>query len=160
MSERILKLSVRIKNEIVELTRITERVRRAWESANRSGDDLYLDSVALNIHGFYDGLESLLLKIASLIDGAVPSGANWHELLLREMSKEIDGVRPAVFSNDFCDKMDAYRGFRHVVRHVYAYKFNPDKLKVLVDDLPDTLRMASNELLAFADFLENVTENR
>jgi hypothetical protein len=159
MSEIVSKLACRIRDETVELTRIAERVGRAWKSANRSGDDLYLDSVALNIHGFYDGLESILLKIAYLIDGTVPSGANWHELLLQEMSKEIEGVRPAVFSRAFCDKMDAYRGFRHVVRHVYAYKFNPDKLKVLVDNLPDTLRMACDELLAFADFLEQVTVN-
>ena len=91
MSKDLLQLACRIRNEVEDLARLVNRVEQGWESAQRSGDDLYLDSVALNMHGIYDGLESLFEKTASLIDGAIPRGINWHELLLQEMSKEISG---------------------------------------------------------------------
>ncbi len=159
MNKSVDKLVARIRDEMEELSRIADRVARAWDSAQRSGDDLYLDSVALNMHGFYDGLEVLMSKIASLIDGTVPSGANWHELLLVQLSEEINGIRPAVFGDETCAELDVYRGFRHVVRHVYAYKFDPMKLKKLVDSLPSALKMARDELLAFANFLEQVSHN-
>lgn len=49
-------------------------------------DDYYLDSVALNLHGFYSGLERVFEKVASTIDGSVPSAANWHRELLNQMA--------------------------------------------------------------------------
>ena len=51
-------------------------------------------------------------------------------------------------------KLDDYRGFRHVVRNVYAYKFDPDKLEKLVRSAPDLFGQLKAELIAFAAFLE------
>jgi len=155
LSQDVQRLAMRIRAEIPELERTCARCEKGWQSATRSGDDLYLDSVALNLHGFYDGLEGLAKKIALTIDGEVPSGANWHELLLEKMAGEIEGIRPAVLSAGTRGELDAYRGFRHVVRNVYAFNINPEKLGALVFGLPDALKAVRAELLAFADFLDD-----
>jgi len=76
MSQRLLYLTARIREELVELARIVDRVREGWQRAQQSEDDLYIDSVALNLHGFYGGLERLFELIASTIDKNVPKGAN------------------------------------------------------------------------------------
>jgi len=47
-----------------------------------------LDGVALNLHGFYAGLERLFELIAAIVDGTVPQGANWHQILLEQMATE------------------------------------------------------------------------
>ena len=59
MSERLIRLVERIRSELVDLNRLVERAKEGLRRAQRSDDDLYLDSVALNLHGFYAGLERL-----------------------------------------------------------------------------------------------------
>ncbi len=83
-------LADRILSELSELSALTDRVRRAWETVVSRNDDFYLDSVALNLHGFYSGLERIFERIASSIDGNVPDGANRHQELLDQMSREIN----------------------------------------------------------------------
>jgi hypothetical protein len=117
-------LSARIVAELKELSALVERIEQGWERSKLKNDDYYLDGVALNLHGFYSGLEHIFEKIASTIEGTVPSAANWHQELLNQMSIEIPGVRPAVISSELKDLLEDYRGFRHVVRNVYTYHLN------------------------------------
>ena len=154
MIELLQHLMDRIKDELDELAHLVERVQEGWIRTQRSGDDFYLDSVALNLHGFYAGMERLLELIAENIDGSLPQGANWHQLLVEQMSSEIPDVRPSVLSAETVTILDSYRGFRHVVRNVYAYKFDPLKVEKLVEDLPELSQKVQKELLAFANFLE------
>ena len=154
MSDRLLRLATRIRDELEELDRVADRVAEGWSRALRNADDYYLDGVALNLHGFYSGLERIFELVATTIDGIKPEGANWHLALLYQMSAETPGLRPAVISQDTCDRLDSYRGFRHVVRNVYAYNFEGAKLENLVADLPATLAQVRAELLSFASFVE------
>jgi len=132
-----------------------KRAQEGWRRAQRSADDFYLDSVALNLHGFYAGLERLFELIAATVDGTVPRGANWHQMLLEQMATEVSHVRPAVISEETRAALDEYRGFRHVVRNVYTFKFDPMKLQKLVEEVPQVLSQVRAEMLAFADFLEH-----
>jgi len=155
VSERLTRLAERIRSELVDLNRLVERAQEGLRRAQRSDDDLYLDSVALNLHGFYAGLERLFKLTAAIVDGAMPQGANWHQILLQQMAAEVPGVRPAVISEEPRDSLDEYRGFRHVVRHVYTFSFDPVKVQKLVEQAPAVFAQLRVELLAFADFLED-----
>ena len=154
MSERLLKLTERIRDELAELEQLVNRAREAWRRAQQSGDDFYLDSVALNLHSFYAGLERLFELIATVVDRNVPQGTSWHQLLLQQMATEIPPARPAVISDGTRDLLDAYRGFRHVVRNVYTLRFDPVKIQPLVEKAPAVFAQVRRELLAFARFLE------
>jgi hypothetical protein len=115
-----------------------------------------VDTTALNLHGFYAGLERLLEIIAEGVDQAKPAGAHWHDDLLRQMAAEIPGVRPPVLSQETRERLDRYRGFRHVVRNVYTYNLDPEQVGVLVKQSAPTMAHVSQELAAFADFLEQM----
>jgi hypothetical protein len=52
--------------------------------------------------------------IAETMEGELPRGENWHELLLRQMMKNIPGIRPAVISPETGRLLDELRRFRHV----------------------------------------------
>jgi hypothetical protein len=158
MSDQLESLAKRIRNEVVELKQVAYRVETGWQRAKRSGDDYYLDGVALNLHGFYNGLERIFERIAAVLDGTLPQGENWHQLLLNQMMAEVPGVRPAVISRDTCKQLDEFRGFRHIVRNVYTFKFNPLKLEKLVVRVNPLFSQIRLELLAFADFLEKAQE--
>jgi hypothetical protein len=154
MNPQAAILSARIDTELSELRLVVDRTLQAWDKAAKQDDDFYLDSVALNLHAFYSGLERIFEKLASTIDGAIPSAANWHQELLAQMQTEIPSVRPAVISSQLKESLEEYRGFRHVVRNVYTYHLKPEKLKILVSNLETTIRLASEELTAFGEFLK------
>ena len=92
--EEVIILVRRIRQELGELQRVLSRIQEGWELFRRSNEDLYLDGVALNLHGLYSGFERLFTRIAETIDGNLPQGAEWHKLLLGQMKVEIPGVSP------------------------------------------------------------------
>lgn len=136
MKDRLDLLADRVHIGLDELAIVLDRIQTGWERARQSGDDYYIDGVALNLHSFYSGLERIFEQIAETLDGMMPQGENWHMLLLQQMSQEIPAVRPAVISESVCRRLNEFRGFRHVVRHVYAIQFDPLKLERLVTDIP------------------------
>lgn len=152
--ERFLTLASRIRYEIWDIQHSIQRAQKAWILAHEEANSLYLDSVALNIHNFYSGLERIFELIAENIDGIKPQGAQWHQDLLRQMSMEIPGVRPAVISLELRDALDEYRAFRHIVRNVYAYKLRIDRIKNLMERLEMTFNKLVEELEGFCSFLE------
>jgi len=154
MNEQVQQLALRIRNELMEVERVLRRIEEGWHRAQRSADDYYLDGVALNLHGFYGGLERVFERIAGVVDGERPAGENWHQVLLRRMAEDVPGVRPAVISQTTHEQLDEYRAFRHIARNIYTFNLDPAKVEHLVVQASVCFVHAQAELLAFADFLE------
>ena len=49
---------------------------------------------------------------------------------------ELNGTRPAVITQDTQICLDKYRGFRHLVRNIYAFNLGPSRILELAHDLP------------------------
>ena len=64
MNDRLRHLAIRVHDELGNLDRAVGRVKEGCQRAQRSSDDYYLDGVALNLHGFYAGLERIFELIA------------------------------------------------------------------------------------------------
>jgi hypothetical protein len=154
------ELIERIRGEIPDLARIVLRIRQAWPQAQKpsAARDAYLDSVALNLHSFYSGLERLFELIGQHLDRSLPNGERWHRDLLQQMAVDLTGVRPAVINPQNAQALDEFRRFRHLIRHVYTIHLEPEKMSGLVIVLPDLWSKLQGELLAFADFLEAVAQ--
>ena len=152
--EEVIILVRRIRQELGELQRVLSRIQEGWELFRRSNEDLYLDGVALNLHGLYSGFERLFTRIAETIDGNLPQGAEWHKLLLGQMKIEIPGIRPAIISTETGKFLDELRRFRHIVRNVYTHHIDPERLKKLVEGSSKSFVQLNAEISAFAAFLE------
>lgn len=154
------ELVERIRGEAPDLDRLVQRSLLAWTRAQKlpNEQEIYLDSVALNLHGFYSGLERLFELIARHVDQHLPKGEMWHRDLLQKMAKEIPNVRPAVISREEASSLDELRRFRHLVRNVYTFNLVPDKMRTLISDLPGLWSQVQDELLAFADFLTELSK--
>jgi hypothetical protein len=108
-------LAQRIRMEMDELERTVSTIARHWQSAQATKEhrDAFLNSVALNLHSFYNSLERALELVALEMDGGTLGGETWHAELLRQMTFELPSVRPAVISADTRQHLDEYRKFRH-----------------------------------------------
>ncbi len=159
MSDPNRAIAGRIRLELAELARVAERACRIWAEVRPSPDDFLVDAVALNLHSFYAGLEHIFELVADRVDHALPSGPSWHQELLRQMAAELPGVRPAAVTVDLMDRLDRYRGFRHVVRNVYTYNLDVRQIATLMDDLPAVEAQLRDELTGFAQMLEQISQD-
>jgi len=73
---------------------------------------------------------------------------------LAQIAEELPDIRPAVISEMCKEMLNGYRKFRHVVRHVYAFDFDPEIIGEGVKDLVSTFELSRRELIGFAEFLE------
>ncbi len=152
-------LAGRIRSGLAEVGDVVSRTERIWTESRRATDDWYVDAVALNLHGFYAGAERLFELIAEVIDEAKPVGGDWHRALLSQLAAEIADVRPAVLSAETRNELDRYRGFRHVVRNVYAFNLDPQQVGLLVEGLAEVFALVVHDLGAFADWLDDVASD-
>jgi hypothetical protein len=158
MIESYVVLAGRIRKELDDLKRLVSRANRAIETARRNPQDtdLYLDSAALNLHDVYSGFERLFKQIAATVDGNVPSSSEWHRELLEQMGLDLPQVRPNVLTADSIRILDEYLRFRHIVRNVYTFSFDAERVGRLVNEMNVGFGQVERELLIFADFLEKV----
>lgn len=158
MIESYIVLAGRIRKELDDLERLVARAIRAMNTAqtNPQDTDLYVDSASLNLHDIYSGFERIFKQIAATVDGNMPAGAEWHRELLEQMGLDLPKVRPPVLTADSIQHLDPYLRFRHVVRNVYTFSLDPERIGRLVNELETVFAQIRQELLAFADFLEKV----
>jgi len=158
VSSALAEVSSRIRVEMDDLDQIVARARDSWHRSERvpENQDVFIDSVALNLHSFYSGLERLFEIIARNIDQSLPEGETWYRDLLSQMSEDREGQRPAVIGSDCAASLDEFRRFRHLVRSVYTMNLVPERMANLLGGLPELWATARAELLAFAEFVEDL----
>ena len=158
MNKSYLTLISRIEKELSELDKILKKINRGWEKVKDTGDELYIDSVALNLHDYYACLERIFKLIASEIDDSIPQGESWHEELLKQMETEIKNTRPPILKAETANQLDEYRGFRHVVRNVYTFNLSRERIEPLVQKLPGLNEKLRKDVESFLSFLEEQAE--
>jgi len=151
-------LAGRIKRALLDLKWVVDRAELLQDKAQRSGDDGFFDGVALNLHSFYSGVERIFEDIARTIERSIPSGVEWHQDLLLQMSAEIPLVRPPVIASETRDCLDEFRGFRHVVRNVYTFHLRPSRLQELTAQLQQCYLRVEQDLIDFTVFLEKLSQ--
>ena len=157
MRGKALKEAKRIHDELEQIDAIASHVKRDWNEFVRTADDAYIKAVAYDLQGFYTGLEKIFQSIADTIDDHLPTGESWHKDLLDQMSMESHGVRPALLSEGTRKLLDEFMRFRHRVRNIYSFNLIPERVRNLVENLPEAYSQARREILAFAQFLEQAS---
>ena len=150
----------RITQEIAELETVCSRAEQAISAAKRNpaDQDFYMDSAALSLHDWYSGLERTFHFIASRLEENVPQGHEWHRELLQQMQLDVAGVRPPVLSQQAVSRLDEYLRFRHVLRNVYSFNLQPERIEALVTSLGETYGLVKAELMQCAEFLKELSQ--
>jgi len=156
--DRYRRLAERLRSQLTDLDREVQRALKSWAALDSASDpEPYVDSVALNLHGFYSGLERLFELIAVQVDGEKPASETWHRDLLDRMAQPVADARPAVLQPDSAAALDDFRKFRHIVRNVYTANLEPARMGHLLRTLPDLWQQVRADLLAFAELLETLS---
>lgn len=147
-----------INREIIELDQLVDvcmkRYARRAELFGAGAEDILADSLATCLHSFYTGLERLFEVIVREVDGARSHPAEWHRELLMAVSVDRPGLRPAVLSERAFQRLDEYRSFRHLFRHLYTHHIDPGRIFGLMEVLGEAWSAVREDLVRFLAYLE------
>lgn len=114
-----------------------------------------LEATAFEIARFYNVIEQASLRVARSFENHFEKNSGWHEALLKRMSLEIPGVRPALFSPEFKRALDAIRRFRHLVHHAYDLELQRER----VEEVAGIVTRVARELEGvWEHFIQGVAE--
>jgi len=135
-----------IEQELKELETLAEKNQALLNKLRATQDEDYLGTIALNLHGFYCGVERVFKQIAQTVDGSVPDAADWHRQLLRQMAAPVRHIRPAVLRTETLEMLNEYCSFRHVVRNIYSVNLKLERVAALAEELPACLKLLQEDL--------------
>jgi len=128
---RLARLQAELRPDLEALAaRVAEtsELLDRWKEAGRlERADLVL--VAVNLHGYYTALETLLERVARLLDETTPQGPTWHVELIGQMQVEVPRLRPAVIDPIHVGDLHELRKFRHFFRNAYVLDLDPDQVR-------------------------------
>ena len=132
-----------------QLRRLLDHCRPLLERCvSNPPSDFELYTLAAMLHSFYNGVENIFKRIAEKFEGEPPRGQAWHRDLLDSMGKR-GSARRAVISVALVERLDAYLDFRHFFRHSYIFDLRWDRMKSLVLECEQTLKLLEDELDRF-----------
>ncbi|MBI5402157.1 MAG: hypothetical protein HY959_02040 [Ignavibacteriae bacterium] len=162
MTKKFILLKHQIEEELAELTGVVNKIERMYDIVKQGkAEDLsvYTDSLALNLHGFYSGIEKILETIVEKTGEGRPAGGKWHRELLQQVTFPVEGIRPPVLSSDTRKSLEGYLDFRHRVRNIYAYNIDFDKMELLIKQVRTTFDIFNSDMSNFLVFLTEMQDS-
>jgi hypothetical protein len=154
----IAALAGRTQQALLDIEQVVARAESMLRKARATQDDDYYDGIALNLHSFYAGVETIFEDIARTLDGVIPDSPNWHQELLKQMAAEITSVRPAVISAQTRYCLDEYRSFRHLVRNLYTFHLRTSRVAELCDGLRSCYAALQADIMSFMQLMQSLDE--
>jgi hypothetical protein len=149
----------RLQTEIaVDISALKERERetgdlvRRWDAAGSIGRP-EVALLAVNLHAWYTAFESLLERVARLLDQTVPTGSSWHNDLMEQMRIDVPGLRRALVPSETVAPLYELRKFHHFFRNAYTLDLDLAKVRARARDLEAAAPSVIEALDRFAEEL-------
>ncbi len=149
-------LVAEIEADLGSASELATVVASLAERARREDDMAVLAALALRIEHFYTAVETLLLRIAKVVDGVVPDGDTWHQRLLKQASLEVADTRPPCLSRKTVEVLRPLLAFRHFLRHAYAVQLDRATLLNRAREVASAEPAVRMDIRTFVAFLEGL----
>jgi hypothetical protein len=122
-----------LRSELREDCRVVADAARLARERFGAGRAEQLEACAYQLARLYNAVEHVAVRVARAFENNIDDDQGWHMELLRRLSIEITGIRPALWSGDVTLDLQELRAFRHVVRHAYDLVLQAHKLSPLIE---------------------------
>ena len=138
---------------LANLQRVASHQSEVVDAINRETDFSLRSAAGVVLQDFYNTVEKTLQRIATELDGSLPSGEAWHQQLVQRMTVAIPGRRPAVLDQELANTLVTYLRFRHLFRNIYGFDLDWDRIEPLLVELPTVIEIFRVRLDEFRRFL-------
>lgn len=83
-------------------------------------EEMQKPAVGTYLMNFYNGIENIIKRISKEYYSKMPKGESWHQELLMQSCKPPK-YRIPIFSEEIVDRLQKYRGFRHIFVSGYGF---------------------------------------
>jgi len=90
----LMRMAGEIESELAGL----EALRLEYLALPAEAASYILRAKASIFHDFYTAVERAMRLVAEELNGGVPKGDQWHKQLLIDMTLDLEGIRPPIFS--------------------------------------------------------------
>jgi hypothetical protein len=138
-----------LRTELLEDCRVVAEAACLARVRYGAGQPEQLEACAYQLARLYNAVEQLASRVARAFENHLEAESAWHMELVRRLSLEIPGVRPALWPRGLGTDLHELRAFRHVVRHAYDLTLQPYKLSPLIESAERVARALPGVCLAF-----------
>jgi hypothetical protein len=122
-------------------------------SSRISGLDIDSDiarrAIGSYLHDYYSAVEKIASHVCRATGEGMPKGDDWHHQLIFNMTLELNGLRPRLFSIELLNLLNEFRGFRHVFRNVYGINIDSKKEIALLRKLFKTSKLLRRDIAVY-----------
>lgn len=158
-SAELREIALDIEVELGQLARLREEIERVSHLIDTSSElaDLLYENQGLKLHNFYTGCERIFRIVASELNSALPTGYDWHKRLLERMALAHAG-RPPLISTEMAQLLQKYLAFRHVLRNIYGYELEAERIVQLVTEHNLVWQQFEAEVRIFIEWLKTTAD--
>ena len=112
--------------------------------------DEVIESIGYWLHNLYCAYEDLFKIVCSFWENNISSASGYHTSLLKRMVFGIEGIRPALLSEESLqDTRSNFEAFRHVFRHAYSHGLDEERIAALLNKIKSSRSTIENDLRNF-----------
>ncbi len=154
MPENIyLALQQRLEDELAMIRQTVDTLSTLLAQADTIPEIALVPATAGYTEDFYTGCERLAERVVVALDGGLPTGENWHQQLLQQAAETGGQERPPLWEQSLLLELDAYRRFRHRVRHLYNLDLDSEQVLALAQPIPALFNQVQQAVEQFGEWL-------
>jgi hypothetical protein len=153
-----LALKARLQDALLGLERTTAGLQTVLERVGRTPDEFAMRALGCYVGDFYKGCARLGARVAIALDGGLPRGESWHQVLLGQMGEPGVRGRPPLFRGSLLLELDEYQRFGHGMRRIYGHELEADRVLSLGRGAAALLERVKTSVAAFSEWLEEQAE--
>lgn len=146
-----------LKEDVLDEMEAIEQVLKDLSSLKNNLSSNKIDNTQKAAMGtflmnFYVGVENIIKRISKEYYQYIPKGDSWHKELLDLSHNPPQGKNP-VFDKNIVDRLNPYRGFRHLFVSGYGFKLRIDLMTSLINNIEPIWIDIKSEVKKFWDNL-------
>jgi len=118
--------------EMRDDVRIVERASERAKARFAESSAVYLEGCAFHLVRLFNVVQQMALRVAGAFENDISQDGGWHAELVRRVSIEVPGVRPALFPESARPAVRDLRGFRHVITHAYDLELDRERMELVL----------------------------
>ncbi len=148
-------LTTEVEADVVAVERLLKELSETRRRLPQEPSPEQLSHVGYLLHSIYTAWESAFHRIATAFENSLDP-ARWHEHLLRRMTLEIPGIRPAAVPSEMLEPLAALRAFRHFYRYSYAVPLRWRKMQMPLESVDEAALTVNESLRRFLGQIEKI----
>ncbi|MEW5804501.1 MAG: hypothetical protein AB1847_20605 [bacterium] len=157
MKEKIAILKSEMDRDHRRLNTIFDKFEKSYREFLSLDEYSKLVESAFYVNQMYSAFENMFKNIARTFENNIEQDY-WHKSLLERIGLDIQGIRPALISEESFQCLNELRAFRHFFHHAYGVDIDKEKFRIVAEEASRIRRLFSEEIKRFFLFLDKLME--